>query len=75
MLTDITHYLIGHAGWDENLDEPEWVHYLKHGYISNEFALAITNDLELDRKWLRLLNLLLSIMIFSHPSMINRVYV
>ncbi|NLM51467.1 MAG: hypothetical protein GX197_01385 [Firmicutes bacterium] len=76
MLTDATHYLIGHAGWDENLDEPEWVHYLKHGYISNEFALAITNDLEFRQKMASDIvePVVVHYDILKHPSMINRVY-
>ncbi|MCR3922171.1 MAG: hypothetical protein NUK65_06605, partial [Firmicutes bacterium] len=49
-LTDSTHHLVTHAGWGDELDEPEWQYYLKHGFMSTKFAIAIDNDLEFQRK-------------------------
>lgn len=77
MLTDSTHYLVAYAGWDENLDEPEWIHYLKHGYVSNEYALAISNDLEFRRKMIS--DIVAPVVvhyreIYRHPQMVSRVY-
>jgi sugar diacid utilization regulator len=77
MLTDSTHHLVAHAGWDENLDEPQWQHYLKHGYIANEFALAVSNDLEFRRKMIS--DIVAPVVIhyreiFRHPQMVSRVY-
>jgi sugar diacid utilization regulator len=50
LLTDSTHYLLAHAGWDSELDEPEWQHYLEHGFMSDRLAIAIGNDAEFRRK-------------------------
>ncbi|NLM45249.1 MAG: hypothetical protein GX200_00400 [Firmicutes bacterium] len=77
MLTDSTHYLVAHAGWDENLDEPQWQYYLKQGYISNEYALAVSNDLEFRRKIIS--DIVTPVVIhykelFRHPQMVSRVY-
>lgn len=49
-MTDSTHHLVAHAGWGSELDEPEWQHYLEHGFMSNRFAIAVGNDLEFRRK-------------------------
>ncbi|HZK23990.1 MAG TPA: helix-turn-helix domain-containing protein [Oscillospiraceae bacterium] len=75
-LTDSTHHLVAHAGWGSELDEPEWQHYLEHGFMSNRFAIAVGNDLEFRRKANSDIIIPLVIQyedILKHPQMVGRV--
>lgn len=77
MLTDATHHLLAHAGWDETLDEPEWQHYLKYGYVSDRLALAVGNDLSFRQEMTSHIVRPVIIQyenIYKHPQIVSRVY-